>query len=150
MQLAIFTGQRQADILRMSWHDYENEVIHVVQQKTGSKVWIPAHRELQAVLQSCNRRSPIILTSRVGRPFQSDHFRHVWRRATLEAELDGLTFHGLRHTAAERLAEAGCSDLEIAAITGHRTAAMVRRYTRDADKKQLARSAIAKLEKNLE
>ena len=46
--------------------------------------------------------------------------------------------HGLRKTAARRLAEAGCSASEIAAITGHKTLAEVERYTRATDQARLA------------
>jgi integrase len=60
--------------------------------------------------------------------------------------LAGVTFHGLRKTAASRLAEAGCSTHEIAAITGHKTLAMVELYTRGADQKRRATAAIFRLE----
>ncbi len=57
----------------------------------------------------------------------------------------GLTFHGLRYTAAARLAEAGCSLKEIASITGHRSLGMLAKYSRDADQKRLAGAAILRL-----
>ena len=56
--------------------------------------------------------------------------------------------HGLRKAAARRLAEAGCSSKEIAAITGHKTLAEVERYTREADQERLSKSAIQKQVKN--
>ncbi len=62
------------------------------------------------------------------------------------AGLEGLTFHGLRYTAAARLAEAGCSLKEIAAVTGHRSLSMIEKYSRDADQKRLAGAAILRLE----
>ncbi len=46
------------------------------------------------------------------------------------------------------LAEAGCSDEEIAAITGHKSKAMIALCTQKARQKKLALSAIAKMEKN--
>ena len=54
--------------------------------------------------------------------------------------------HGLRKTAARMLAEAGCTDREIMAITGHRTTAMVSHYTKHADQKRRATAAIHKLQ----
>ena len=62
----------------------------------------------------------------------------------------GLQFHGLRHTAAVRLAEVGATDREIMAILGHRTATMVTRHTRSAEQERLARAAIAKLESRIQ
>jgi len=47
--------------------------------------------------------------------------------------------------AARRLAEAGCSAKEIAAITGHKMLAEVERYTADADQEKLAVSSIKRL-----
>jgi integrase len=53
--------------------------------------------------------------------------------------------HGLRKAALRRLAEAGASTKQIAAISGHQSLAMVELYTRAANQKKLAKSAIAKL-----
>ena len=52
--------------------------------------------------------------------------------------------HGLRKAAARRLAEAGCTANEIAAVTGHKTLAEVERYTRAVDQERLNRTAIGK------
>jgi integrase len=58
-----------------------------------------------------------------------------------------LHFHGLRHTTATALAEAGASSHEIMAITGHQTEQMVKHYTKGVEQKKLAPSAIRKLER---
>ncbi|RBO52680.1 hypothetical protein DSD19_13315 [Rhodovulum sp. BSW8] len=47
----------------------------------------------------------------------------------------------LPHTAAMQLAEAGCSDSEIAAVTGHRTLQMVQKYRAGANQRRLSRQA---------
>lgn len=64
-----------------------------------------------------------------------------------DAGLQGLVFHGLRHTAATWLAEGGATPHQIAAITGHRTLAMITRYTRGADQRKHAGEAIRLLDK---
>jgi hypothetical protein len=51
----------------------------------------------------------------------------------------------LRKAAARRLAEAGCTALQIAAITGHRTLKEVSRYTAAADQERLARDAVKRI-----
>ncbi|HEX3346756.1 MAG TPA: hypothetical protein VHS58_01485, partial [Acetobacteraceae bacterium] len=51
-----------------------------------------------------------------------------------------------RSLAAVRLAEAGCSTLEIGAITGHRTLSMIALYTASSDQQRLAEAAIVRLE----
>ena len=48
-----------------------------------------------------------------------DGFRSSWRKACAAAGISGLTFHDLRGTAVTRLAVAGCTEAEIAAIIGH-------------------------------
>jgi len=50
--------------------------------------------------------------------------------------------HGLRKAAARRLAEAGCSNQQIKAITGHKTDKEVARYTAAADQIRLAEQAM--------
>jgi integrase len=74
-------------------------------------------------------------------------FGHEFAKQLDRAGLPHLSFHGLRHLAATALADAGCSDRDIMAITGHRTASMVARYTAKADQRVRASAAILKLER---
>jgi len=55
--------------------------------------------------------------------------------------------HGLRKNAAVELANAGCSPMEIAAITGHKTLGMVQHYSKRRDQRVAARSAMDKWER---
>jgi len=61
---------------------------------------------------------------------------------------DECVTHGLRKAAARRLAEAGCSALEIMAITGHTSLKEVERYTKDAEQVRLGDAAIERLTVN--
>ncbi len=146
LKIGLFSGQREGDVLAMSWHDYDGERIEVVQGKTGTKLSIPVHSALREALDAQERVSPIILTTETGRPFTGSNFRHHFGKAMKAAGLSGLTFHGLRYTAAAKLAEAGCSLKEIASITGHKSLGMIEKYSRDADQKRLAGAAILRLE----
>jgi integrase len=56
--------------------------------------------------------------------------------------------HGLRKTAARKLAEAGATEEQIKPIAGHTTSAMVAHYVKGANQRKLAKAAILKLEKN--
>ena len=74
--------------------------------------------------------------------------RATWRKVVAKAQITGLTFHDLRGTAVTRLAVAGCSEAEIATITGHSLrdegAILDAHYlSRDS---RMAESAIRKLE----
>ena len=60
------------------------------------------------------------LTSTDNEPWTADGFRSTWRKACATAGIVGLTFQDLRVTAVTRIAVAGCTEAQIAAITGHR------------------------------
>jgi len=79
-----------------------------------------------------------------GQAFTARNFSQWFRRECERVGLKGLSAHGLRKAACRRLAEAGCSANEIAAISGHASLAEVARYTRRADQAKLARNAMAK------
>ncbi len=146
LALALYTGQRQGDILRMRWNQRVDGGIKITQGKTGVDLWIPMHSALRKALESAPKKAITILSSAQGKPYTSDHFKHEWREATLKAGLDGYVFHGLRKTATGYLAEAGCSSEQIKSITGHKTDRMVSHYVAGAKQKERARSAIHLME----
>jgi integrase len=117
--LALWTGQRQGDLLRLPWSAYDGKHIRLRQGKTGARVVIPVGAPLKAALDSVSKRSTIMLTNSEGKPWTSDGFRTSWGKACKRAGVSGVTFHDLRGTAVTRLAIAGCTEAEIATITGH-------------------------------
>ena len=95
------------------------------------------------------KQSPLILTNSEGKPWTADGFRSSWRKACAAVGIVGVTFHDLRGTAVTRLALAGCTEAEIATITGHslrdvRTILDSNYLSRDP---ALGESAIRKLER---
>jgi integrase len=89
-----------------------------------------------------------LLTTSRGKGFHPVHYGAWFADAIYDAGLpDDCVLHGLRKCAARKLAEAGCSESEIRAVTGHKTTRMVEEYTHDASKKQQASAAILKLER---
>jgi integrase len=152
--LALYTGQREGDCCAMKWSQYDGTAIEVAaQQKTLTYVWIPVHRTLRAELDRWrgeiegDAKDRTILVNSLGRAWPTHSFAAMLSRVIgRHPPLSGLVFHGLRKAAAARLAEAGCSTHEIAAITGHQSLAMVELYTKKADRKRRAISAMAKLE----
>jgi integrase len=116
--LALWTGQRQGDLLRLPWSGYDGSHIRLRQSKTGRRVEIKVGAPLKAALDATPKRSTIILTNRDGKPWTSDGFRASWRKACNVAGVIGVTFHDLRGTAVTRLALAKCTEAEIATLTG--------------------------------
>jgi integrase len=117
--LALWTGQRQGDLLRLPWSGYDGRLIRLRQSKTGARVVIPIGEPLKIKLDATPKRSTIILTNSDGKPWTSDGFRASWGKACKAASIVGLTFNDLRGTAVTRLAIAECTEAEIATITGH-------------------------------
>jgi integrase len=154
--LAIWTGQRQGDLLRLLWAAYDGEFIRLRQSKggtRGSRVKIPVGAPLKAALDALRPEMPEgeILRNSYGEPWTGDGFRTSWGKACDAAEIDGLTFHDLRGSAVTRLAEAGCTVPEIASISGHSLADV--EAILDAHylgrTTMLAASGMAKLEKSV-
>ena len=79
-----------------------------------------------------------------GKPYSAAGFGNWFRDQCRAAGLHGCSAHGLRKAAARRLAEAGCTAHEIAAITGHASLREIARYTKAVDQKKLAASAMEK------
>ena len=143
LALLLYTGQRRGDVVRLGRQHVRNGVIAVRQQKTDATLAIPVHSELQAVLDVTANEHLTFLTTYNGKPFSPAGFGNLFRDWCNEAGLPrGLSAHGLRKACCRRLAEAGCSEKQIAAISGHKTLSEVARYTRAADQARLARSAM--------
>lgn len=143
-RLALYTGQREADIVKMRWSDVQDGMIKVRQNKTGAELYIPIHPKLQPALDEAKRNSKglTILQQRNGRPYTLNGFKTVWHED--KARPNGFVFHGLRKNATVALFECGCTVQEVQAITGHATLAMVQHYGKGANQKRLAKSAMEK------
>jgi integrase len=117
--LALWTGQRQGDLLRLPWSAYDGTHLRFRQSKTGRRISMPAGAPLKALLDITERRCPMILTNSYGRPWTSDGFRTSWSKTCGRAGVSGLTFHDLRGSAVVRLALAEATVPQIATFTGH-------------------------------
>jgi integrase len=149
--LALWTGQRQGDLLGLPWSAYDGKQIRLRQSKGGRPIVIPVGEPLKAALDATPKRSTIILTTVDGKPWTADGFRVSWRKACKRAGVVGVTFHDLRGTAVTRLAIVGCTEAEIATITGHSLrsvrAILDSHYLYLCRDPVLAESAIRKLER---
>ena len=153
--LARYTGQRRGDLCALMWSAYDGEAIRLRQQKKKKNaaeqpkpMVIPVHPALKAELDEWRRSaaSTHVLVSEKGQPWDADYLSHAMPDALAKIGLpDGLNVHGLRKLAAASLADAGCTTHEIAAITGHKSLAMVELYTKSASQERLAKAAIIRL-----
>jgi integrase len=147
-ELLINTGQRMGDVVKMARMHIHNGEISVVQEKTKARVWIPLSQDLDEALTSyltTHDHVVLLVTRKEKKPksWTVSGLQHLMRDAYRAAGLgDDVTNHGGRYTAATRLHELDCDWETIASITGHETAAMVRKYT---EKRRKARLAIARI-----
>ena len=134
--LALHTGQREGDLLRLPWSAYDGKTIRLRQgksrrgQRLGQIIEIPCTAALRRMLDGMEHASPLILSTRTGRSFKKRYFSQVWNRVMRKAGLETVTlpdiaepvklhFHDLRGTTVTSLSEAGCTPQQIATITGH-------------------------------
>ena len=127
--LALNLGRREADLIRLTWDDYNGKTILVTNRKSGRTSKFPAlvtsglAKALDAYKASLsNLPAPertILTQPRAGTPWPDKQFSNKFSKAKNEAGLAHLHFHDLRGTAVTVLAQEGCTDMQIASITGH-------------------------------
>lgn len=142
--MALYTGQRMGDCLKMTWGDISDGAIQVRQEKTDTSLWIPIHPDLQAMLDKLTKGPGKILLNSRGKPWTIDGYKSSFTQAKQDAGVD-KQFHGCRSTSATNLADVGVPMEDIMALTGHRTLKMVQHYTKRADQRRRAKNAVVNL-----
>lgn len=152
--LGMYAGMRGGDVARAAWSSYDGTAIAWRQSKTGEPVWLPAHRELRAILDAAPRRATTMVAGAWGRSWKASTLQRQFRALVRSLEREGkvgpgLTFHGLRSTAGKNLADLGADVRAIMAMLGHRTAAMALHYSSEADRERAAKTAVTFLERRV-
>lgn len=147
MLLGIGTGQRIGDIINMQWSHYDGEFIAVVQEKTGARIWVACPDFLRQHLDTLDRNGTHIIAVSPTKGLSKRAIQQRVQDVRTAIGADKFVIHGWRYTAAVALAEAGCSDSEIQAVTGHRTLEMVRKYRSRAEQRRLSKTAQARRSK---
>jgi integrase len=127
VSLAIETAMRQGEMLNLHWEDIdlENRIAQLKETKNGEERAVPLSTGAIKVL----RAIPVHLSGRVF-PIDRMTLYKAFERACARAGIVDLTFHDLRHEALSILAERGdLSVLELAAVSGHKTLQVLKRYT---------------------
>ena len=143
--LLLFTGQRVGDVAKMRRQDIVDGELHVVQQKTGAELYLPIVPELEQAMRAYPAKGMVLIGDENGSPISAAGLSELIKRAVEAAGLPGKCKpHGLRKAAMRRLAEAGRTEKQIAAVSGHKTLREIERYTAAADQRRLARDAMKK------
>ncbi len=133
--VATETGMRCGELLSMRWEDVDfiNRRVLLRKTKNGDSRQVPLSTRAKEVLESIYKPDEVIVF-----PYQYWKMRRHFNAAVNKAKsahkgvqnpFVGLRFHDLRHEALSRLSDKGLNVIELAHISGHRTLAMLRRYT---------------------
>jgi integrase len=148
IELLLGTALRCSDVVKVGRGNVRGGTIAgITQQKTKAPLPpIPIGAALAEAINATVPTSITFLINEWGRSFTARGFGKWFTRQCHRAGIKGLSPHGLRKAACRRLAEAGCSANEIAAISGHKSLNEVARYTRAVDQAKMAHNAIARTE----
>jgi len=134
---AMTTGMRRGELLGLRWQDVDNErrvaILH--NTKNGDRRSVPIVPEVEEVLREHGkvRRLDSDMIFMSGGTAEVWQFDKAWYQAIKDAKVKDFRFHDLRHTTASYLAMSGATTAEIAAVLGHRTLQMVKRYAHMSD-----------------
>ena len=125
--LALETAMRQGELLKLHWEhiNLRSGIAHLPETKNGSKRDVPLSLRAREVFAKLGGKTK-------GRVFSytSNGLKSAWRIMCQRLKIEDLHFHDLRHEACSRLFELNRLDImEIASITGHKSLAMLKRYT---------------------
>ncbi|UUE35481.1 site-specific integrase [Pectobacterium aroidearum] len=151
-QIALETGMRQGEILSLRWEytDLRLGVAHLPLTKNGTSRDVPLSSKARQIL--CGQGERPHHENGYIFSYTSSGFKSAWRLALKAMAIDDLHFHDLRHEAISRFFELGTLNvMEVAAISGHKSMNMLKRYTHlraahlvsklDAHKKQARKLA---------
>jgi integrase len=143
MALLLYTGQRRGDVVKMGPQQFRGGKFTIRQQKTQQSMDVPIHPDLARIIAASECGNLVFLVTQFGKSFSAPGFGNLFRDWCNEAGLPHCSAHGLRKAICRRLAEAGCTAPQIAAISGHRSLKEVQRYIEAADRSRLAEAGMA-------
>jgi len=126
IQLALETAMRQGEILSLRWEHVhlKSRIAHLPDTKNGSRRDVPLTMLARDIITAQG-----VVTCGPVFTYTKDGLKSSRRFMINRLGIDNLRFHDLRHEAISRLMERGVFDLmEVAAISGHKTLAMLKRY----------------------
>jgi integrase len=134
--VAIETGMRCGEILSMRWEDVDfiSRRVLLRDTKNGDSRQVPLSSRVKIILEQLSSRDTDDLVFPYCRWVIRRHYTRVVKQSAkahkgVQNPFTDLRFHDLRHEALSRLSDKGLNVMEIAHISGHRTLAMLRRYT---------------------
>lgn len=129
VQLALATAMRRGELLSLKWEhiDLQGRTAFLPDTKNGDSRTVPLSSVAVQVLAELPRHiSGVVL------PVKAFTLDAAFKRGVRRAGLDGVRFHDLRRTAITRMAEKLPNVIELAAVSGHKSLMVLKRYYRPA------------------
>lgn len=147
LDLLLFVGLRRSDVIHVGRQHFKDSLISIRTEKTGTWVYVAVFAQLKASIDATPTGDLAFLTSETGAPFASAaSFGNWFRDRCIEAGLPKeCRAHGLRKAGATIAAEDGSTPNELMAMFGWSKTSMAEVYTKEADKKRLARGAAERI-----
>ncbi|WP_276118374.1 tyrosine-type recombinase/integrase [Pararhizobium qamdonense] len=148
VEILLYTGLRRSDAVKIGRQHIQGDFIVMTTQKSGHTVElnIPIHADFRKVLDGIAKKHLNFIVTAYGAARSEKAFTNWIIEAARKAGLPPhRSPHGLRKSAMTMLAEAGCSAMEIMAITGHQDIKEIETYIAKANQKKMAQNAIKKL-----
>lgn len=125
IQIALNTGMRQGEILKLKWQDidFDRNQIIIRDTKNGSNRVIVLSSELRAELLTKKQNTKTLFT------LTSSGLQQAFRKLTTKLQIHNLRFHDLRHEAISTFFEMGLSVPEVQLMSGHKTLDQLMRYS---------------------
>jgi integrase len=146
--LLLYGAQRSGDVRFMSHETISGGRIQLDQSKTNNAVDVPVVEPLREALEAGPLGDVLLLETKDGEAFTPKGFYGMLKKACRAAGIPHCAPHGLRKSAARRCREAGCTDDEGMAITGHKSVREYRRYAGEDARGDRADAAMAKVMAN--
>jgi integrase len=138
VRLAIETAMRAGELRSLHWADIKGRVAHLEDTKNGESRDVPLSKAALSVLEEM-KQDPAVPRQIDGTlfPVGRELLSAIFAKAADDAGMPDLRFHDLRHVAATRISGKLPNTLELAAVTGHKTLQVLKRYY-NPDIEQLA------------
>jgi integrase len=130
---SLATGLRKSNVTGLKWEWIKGESLLIPSAMTKTKVayGIPLNKTAMGILQE-RRASPVVHTQNVftlgGKEVLELALHRAWKRALDEAGVEDMTYHGLRHTYASWMVQAGVPFEIVARLGQWKLGGMVHRY----------------------
>lgn len=129
MVMALNTGLRQGELLRLQWADvnWQTGMVTILKTKSGKPRRVPLNTTVQNTLLVLKGKGTSSPSAKIF-PHDARYLRRTFTKAVQAAGLGAFRFHDLRHTFASRLAMQGCNDRTLMELGGWESPRMLKRY----------------------